>query len=82
MRVQTEGCVVLQRSLQMFTSHRPYRLFSVGLGCAFAGAWLGELSGSLLPLALGASASLMAMGQLMLGRAKRSARRGPNRTSR
>jgi len=38
---------------------REFPLYAIGLGCVLAGAWLNEVSGSLIPLALGASASLM-----------------------
>jgi len=37
----------------------PLRLYFVGLGCTFVGAWLTSVSGSLIPLALGGAASVM-----------------------
>ncbi len=49
-----------------------FRLYGVGLACMFVGAWLTEVSGSLLPLALGASVTLMCTFQVVKSiRAKR-----------
>lgn len=36
-----------------------FRLYAAGLASTFVGAWLTEVSGSFLPLALGASVALM-----------------------
>ena len=38
---------------------RVLRQYAIGLGCSFVGAWLTGLSGSLIPLSLGAAASIM-----------------------
>lgn len=38
---------------------RALRGYGFGLACVFAGAWLTELSGSMLPLSMGAAAALM-----------------------
>jgi len=54
-----------------------FRLYGVGLACMFVGAWFTELSGSLLPLALGASVTLMCTFQVVKTiRAKRATRNG------
>ena len=37
----------------------PLRLYLLGHACILLGAWLMEVSGSMLPMALGASAALM-----------------------
>jgi hypothetical protein len=39
--------------------HRPLRLYLLGLALIFVGAWAMAASGSMLPMALGASAGLM-----------------------
>jgi hypothetical protein len=46
---------------------------ALGLACVFAGAWLSQLSGSLLPLALGSSVASMttfALVRVLLARAR------------
>ena len=44
----------------MLKPHSPaLRRYGLGLACVFAGAWLTELSGSMIPLSMGAAASLM-----------------------
>ena len=39
---------------------RVIQTYAFGLGCTCVGAWLTEISGSLLPLALGGAALVMA----------------------
>ncbi|MBC7993540.1 MAG: hypothetical protein H7Z15_09900 [Rhizobacter sp.] len=54
-----------------------FRLYSVGLACTLVGAWLTEVSGSLLPLALCASVTLMCTFQVVKSlRAKRAPHTG------
>lgn len=52
-----------------------FRLYAAGLGCTFGGAWLTEVSGSLLPLALGASVTLMCTVQVIKSIRGKPARR-------
>jgi hypothetical protein len=40
-------------------SARPLRLYAIGLGCVFAGAWATSVTGSMLPLAMSSSAALV-----------------------
>jgi hypothetical protein len=54
-----------------------FRLYGAGLACTFVGAWLTEVSGSLVPLALGASATVMCTFHVVKAiRAKRAPRGG------
>jgi hypothetical protein len=54
-----------------------FRLYGIGLACTFVGAWLTEVSGSMLPLALGASVTLMCTFRVVKTiRAKRAPRGG------
>jgi hypothetical protein len=50
---------LLSESASMAANNSLLRLYSVGLACTFAGAGLTELTGSFVPLAMGASATLM-----------------------
>lgn len=43
-----------------------FRRYLIGLSATFAGAWGTELTGSMLPLALGASVSLMCTAPLVM----------------
>ncbi|MBC7954730.1 MAG: hypothetical protein H7Y33_02515 [Cytophagales bacterium] len=53
-----------------------FSLYGAGLACTFAGAWLTEITGSLLPIAMGASVTLMCTVQVVRSlRAKRAPRR-------
>lgn len=38
---------------------RALPLYAFGLACLFVGAWASEMSGTMVPLAMGASAALM-----------------------
>lgn len=61
----------------MATKQHLFRLYGAGLACTLAGAWLTEVSGSFLPLALGASVTLMCTFQVVKSiRAKRAPRSG------
>lgn len=42
-----------------FLQSKVFRHYAFGLGCTFVGAWGMEVSGSMLPLALGAAVSIM-----------------------
>ena len=42
-----------------------FQRYLVGLAATFAGAWLSDLTGSVLPLAMGASVSLMCTAPLV-----------------
>ncbi|MEP6872936.1 MAG: hypothetical protein ABI887_01090 [Burkholderiales bacterium] len=46
-------------------SKNVFNRYLVGLACTFAGAWLTDLTSSMLPLALGASVSLMCTAPLV-----------------
>lgn len=61
----------------MATKQQLFRLYGAGLACTLVGAWLTEVSGSFLPLALGASVTLMCTFQVVKSiRAKRAPRSG------
>jgi hypothetical protein len=54
-----------------------FRLYAAGLACTFVGAWLTQVSGSFLPLSLGASVTLMCTFQVIKSiRAKPAPRNG------
>lgn len=42
-----------------FLRSRVFHHYLIGLGCAFAGAWLTDVTGSMLPLALGAAMAVV-----------------------
>jgi hypothetical protein len=44
---------------------RVFHRYLIGLLCTFVGAWLTSVTGSMLPLALGASANLLATAPLV-----------------
>ena len=44
---------------------RIFRHYACGLICTFLGAWLTAMTGSMLPLALGAAASVMSTAPLV-----------------
>ena len=46
-------------------SKNVFNRYLAGLACTFVGAWLTDLTGSMLPLALGASVSLMCTAPLV-----------------
>ena len=47
-------------SIAMFLlRNRVFRHYVIGLICTFAGAWLTGVTGSMLPLALGAAAAIL-----------------------
>lgn len=48
----------MSRTVKLFYS-KPFRLYLLGHGLILVGAWLMEETGSMLPMALGASAALM-----------------------
>lgn len=56
-----------------------FRLYAAGLGCTFVGAWLTEVSGSFLPLALGASVALMCTVHVIKSIKAKPARRSDSR---
>ncbi|RZL09547.1 MAG: hypothetical protein EOP40_09465 [Rubrivivax sp.] len=57
------------------TRQRAFRLYALGQGAILVGAWLMHQSGSMLPLALGASAGLMLTAPLVKHFGARFARR-------
>jgi hypothetical protein len=61
----------------MVAKQHLFRLYGAGLACTFAGAWLTEITGSFLPLAMGASVTLMCTVQVIRAlRAQHARRRG------
>ena len=58
------------------TLHVSLFKYAVGLAATFGGAWLTEATGSLLPLALGASATLMLTVPLVKAIWRRDKKRG------
>jgi hypothetical protein len=56
-----------------------FRLYAAGLACTFVGAWLTEVSGSFLPLALGASVALMCTFQVIKSIRRKPAARSDSR---
>ena len=51
--------------MSLFRS-RVSRLYAAGMGCTFAGAWWSGETGSMAPLALGASAALICSAPLVI----------------
>ncbi len=57
-----------------------FRCYAVALGGNFAGAWLLDVTGSMLPLALSASASILCTVDLVKElRSRNAGKRGPPR---
>jgi len=55
---------------------KPLRGYALGLVCTAVGAWIGELTGSLLPLSLGGAVMVMATVPLVRAiRVRRTGRR-------
>jgi hypothetical protein len=62
----------------MATKPQLFRLYGAGLACTLLGAWLTEVTGSMLPLALGASVTLMCTFQVVKSiRTRRAPHSGP-----
>lgn len=57
------------------TRQRAFRLYALGQGAILVGAWFMHQTGSMLPLALGASAGLMLTAPLVKHFGSRLARR-------
>lgn len=49
----------MHRTFSSLLRHRPLRLYALGHLLMLLGAWLMSVTGSMLPMALGASAALM-----------------------
>ena len=63
----------------MASKSQLFRLYAAGLACTFIGAWLSEMSASLVPLAMGASVTLMCTLKVIKLIRSRPAARSPSR---
>lgn len=71
--------VIFATAPPMGSKPQLFRLYAAGLACTVVGAWLTEVSGSLVPLALGASVTLMCTVQVVKSILGRPAARSDSR---
>lgn len=71
--------VIFATAPPMGSKPQLFLLYAAGLACTLVGAWFTEISGSFVPLALGASATLMCTVQVIKSIRSKPAARSDSR---